>query len=353
MRNTILYTVALLFMSFVITAQTEKELKEKEKMSTQTVKASQTKKDSKQTETEITNTSVPVKVKNDIYMVQGKGGNIGLSFGNDGVFIIDDQFEEDVPELLKNIKKISKKPIKYLVNTHHHPDHTGGNTLLANEGATIFSHDNTRKRLNEQRKSSTDKVGSEMLPVITFSENINFYFNNEEIMIFHVHNAHTDGDVIVYFTKNNVIHAGDTFFNGKYPFIDLESGGSVQGSLDALDQILMISDEKTKIIPGHGDIATATDVKLAKMLITYLQNRIKLLYIDGKTLEEVLAMKNLTEKYDAKGYGDGFIDSEKMVRIIFKDVEKERSSVDTRSMEERLEEQQRELEKKGNKKIKG
>jgi len=336
-------------MSFVLTAQTEKDSKKAEKVTKESELRSRT----KNAENETANTSTPIKVKNDIYIVQGKGGNIGLSFGNDGVFIIDDQFAEGVPELLKNIKKISKKPIKYLVNTHHHADHTGGNAQLTNEGATIFSHENTRKRLNELRKSSNSKVSAEVLPVITFSEDINFYFNNEEIMVFHVHNAHTDGDAIVYFTSSNVIHTGDTFFNGKYPFIDLESGGSVKGALEALDKILMISDEKTKIIPGHGAVATVTDVKLAKILINYLRNRIQLLYIDGKTVEQVLAMKELTEKYDAQGYGDGYIDTEKMIRTIYKDVEKERSSVDTRSMEERLEEQQKELMKKGNKKIKG
>ncbi len=341
MRNTILYTVAFLFMGFVLTAQNDKEAKQTKKSVTQNKKDS-----NKKSVDNVPNTD-PVKIKNNIYMVQDKGGNIGLSFGNDGVFIIDDQFEEIVPKLIENIKKISDKPIKYLVNTHHHHDHTGGNILLAKQGAAIISHKNVRERLLDLSKNSPTKIDIDILPIITFSEDLSFYFNNEEIMIFYVHDAHTDGDVIVYFTGSNVIHMGDTFFNGRYPFIDLKSGGSVKGSIEALDKVLMLANENTKIIPGHGNLATIAEVKLTKIMLTFFRNRIKLLYLDQKSEDEVVAMKELTEKYDAQRYGDGFISTEIMVRTIYKDVEKEMSAIDTRSMEERLEEQQKELMKKG------
>ncbi len=320
MRNTIILIFTLFYIGFTTTAQT----------------------DSGQS-----NNIKVVKVDNNIYMLQGKGGNIGIIQGKDGILMVDDQFEESIPEVLKNIKRINDKPIKYLVNTHHHSDHSGGNAILAKQGATIFAHENVRERLYNTMKEEKIKLVDGDLPVITFKDGINFHFNNENILVFHVHNAHTDGDVMVYFTKSNVLHTGDTFFNKKYPFIDINSGGSLKGSIEALEKILMIADENTKIIPGHGNLATIEDIKLSKIMLTFLWNRIKLQYKDGKTEEEVVAMKELTEKYDADGYGDGFINSERILRIIYKDVDKERSSVDTRSMEERLKDQQKELEKKG------
>lgn len=326
MRNTIILVSIFFCFSFITTAQTDNGKANNLKL---------------------------IKVERNIYMIQGKGGNIGLIVGNDGILMIDDQFEESIPDILNDIKRVNDKPVKYLINTHHHPDHVGGNALLAEQGVIVFAHENVRNRLMGLIKAKKTKIGEDVLPVITFTEDISFHFNNENIFAFHVHNAHTDGDVMVYFTNSNVLHTGDTFFNGKYPFIDIDSGGSLKGSIEALEKILMIADEGTKIIPGHGNLATIKEVKLSKVMLAFLWNRIKLQYVNGKTLEEVLAMKELTEKFDADGYGDGFITSEEILRIIYKDVEKERSSVDTRSMEERLKDQQKELEKKGNKKIKG
>lgn len=265
------------------------------------------------------------EVKGNIYMIEGKGGNIGMIYGNDGILLIDDQFEEGVENLLKDIKGISKKPIKYLVNTHHHSDHTGGNALIAKEGAIIFSHNNVRDRIEEEIKSSGDKkIDTDILPVITVSDKMTFHFNGENILVFHVHNAHTDGDMMVYFSKSNVLHTGDILFNGKYPFIDLDSGGSLTGVMDALDQILMIADENTKIIPGHGKLATLNDVRYTKSMLTHLMKRVTHFVVNLKTEEEIVAMKEITQKYDDKGYGDGFISTEKMIRTIYKEVESKR-----------------------------
>jgi glyoxylase-like metal-dependent hydrolase (beta-lactamase superfamily II) len=267
------------------------------------------------------NNSKFLKVESNIYVIEGQGGNIGMIYGNDGILLIDDQFEEGVPSLLKDIKNISKKPIKYLVNTHHHDDHTGGNALIAKEGTIIFSHDNVRNRIEEKIKSSNDKkIDTDILPIITVSDNMTFHFNDEKILVFHVHKAHTDGDMMVYFTNSNVLHTGDIFFNEKYPFIDLDSGGSLKGVLNALDKILMIADENTKIIPGHGKLASINDVKYTRSMLNYLINRVKHFVVNLKTEDEIVAMKEITKKYDDKGYGDGFISTEKMIRTVYKEV---------------------------------
>jgi glyoxylase-like metal-dependent hydrolase (beta-lactamase superfamily II) len=273
------------------------------------------------------NNSKFLKVESNIYVIEGQGGNIGMIYGNDGILLIDDQFEEGVPSLLKDIKNISKKPIKYLVNTHHHDDHTGGNALIAKEGTIIFSHDNVRNRIEEKIKSSNDKkIDTDILPIITVSDNMTFHFNDEKILVFHVHKAHTDGDMMVYFTNSNVLHTGDIFFNEKYPFIDLDSGGSLKGVLNALDKILMIADENTKIIPGHGKLASINDVKYTRSMLNYLINRVKHFVVNLKTEDEIVAMKEITKKYDDKGYGDGFISTEKMIRTIYKEVVNSRNN---------------------------
>jgi len=285
------------------------------------------------------------KVHGNVYMLEGKGGNIGLSMGNDGVFMIDDQFEEGIPFILKKIKKINKKPIKYLVNTHHHPDHVGGNVLLAKEGVTIFSHENARKHLQDVRKNESKKVAGNILPIITISKDLTFYFNGEKIMVFHVHNAHTDGDVMVYFTKSNVLHTGDAFVNGLYPYIDLESGGSMEGYYNGLKKILMVINEDTKIIPGHGKLASKQDVQNSINMITAIWKRVGNYYTNKKTIEEILNLNDFTTPYDESGYGDGFINAEKFIRAIYDDFLKEKGPVDNRTMEQRLQDQLKEQKK--------
>jgi glyoxylase-like metal-dependent hydrolase (beta-lactamase superfamily II) len=265
-----------------------------------------------------------IKVKNDIYMYQGKGGNIGLDFGEDSILMIDDQYEEGIENVIKTIKQKSNQPIKFLVNTHHHGDHTGGNIAITNEGATIFSHDNVRKHLEEKINNSSDSINEGLLPTITFSDDLTFYFNKEKILIFHVHQAHTDGDAIVYFTNSNVIHTGDTFFNGKYPYIDLNSGGSIQGVIDTMNKVLMIANDETKIIPGHGNLATKKELEFSKEMISYLLKEVSKYHQQNKTLEEILAIKEMTKKYDDLGYGDGFITSEFMIKTIYNDISKEK-----------------------------
>lgn len=269
------------------------------------------------------NSSELIEVTNSIYMIKGGGGNIGLCIGTEGVFMIDDQYEKGIKDVLEKIKSLNDGPIKYLINTHHHGDHTGGNSTLAENGTTIFSHKNVRKRLIDADKSSSKKQRDFKLPIITFSEDMTFYYNEEQIMVFHVHQAHTDGDALVYFSKSNVIHTGDIFFNGKYPYIDLTNGGSVRGVINALNKVIMIADEETKIIPGHGALASVKEVNYTINMINDLWDQVYAQYKLQKTEDEVVTMKNITAKYDAKNYGtDWFISTERMIRTIYKDIAK-------------------------------
>lgn len=276
-----------------------------------------------------------IKVNNKIYMLQGKGGNIGLSFGNDGVFMIDDQFAESIEQIQKDIKTISKKPVQFLVNTHFHADHTGGNANLAQTGTIIFSQENVRTRLlgmiNEEKK----KIPQEILPMVTFSEDLTFHYNGEKIYVFHIHNAHTDGDAMVYFTESNVLHTGDVFFNGKYPFIDTENGGSITGCIEGLEKAIMVINEDTKIIPGHGGVGTYKDLQNTVNMLSIVYKRVAMNYINKKTEEEVVKMTDLTKEYDDNGYGDGFISTESFVRMIYKEVAKERGDIESNAEKNR------------------
>lgn len=250
-----------------------------------------------------------IKLTDHIYMLVGAGGNIGVSVGDDGVFVIDDQFAQLTPKIEAAIKTISIQPIKFLVNTHHHGDHTGGNENMHELGATIIAHDNVRKRLEEQPEDAK--------PIITFNDQLSLHINGEQVLVFHVNNAHTDGDSMVYFTKSNVLHTGDTYFNGRYPFIDLKSGGSVNGYIDAVKRGLMVIDETTKIIPGHGGVSNKpeyqTFLAMLETLRTAVLEEIKI----GKPEEEVANNKALTKAYDVLNFGDGFINSEKIRRTFY------------------------------------
>ncbi len=195
----------------------------------------------------------------DLYMLQGAGGNIGLSVGTDGAFVIDDQFAPLAPKIMAAIEAIDDRPVEFLVNTHWHGDHTGGNEAFGAAGAHIVAHDNVRRRLKEGLKRATSETRPApegALPVVTFSNEVSFYWNGLDIRVIHLANAHTDGDAIIHLRDANVIHTGDIYFNGGFPYIDLESGGSFDGLIAAQEKILSLSDDATKIIPGHGALSS-------------------------------------------------------------------------------------------------
>lgn len=262
------------------------------------------------------------QLSDNVYMLVGQGGNIGVSVGDDGVFVIDDQFAPLTPKILEAIKKLSDKPINFLVNTHYHGDHTGGNVNMAKVGAKIIAHDNVRKRLVETPKRDGSMNPKEALPIITFNDKMNLYINGDEIAVFHVDNAHTDGDALLYFTNSNVLHTGDTYFDGRYPFIDLNSGGSVNGYIDAVKKGLILVDDNTKIIPGHGGLSNKLEyITFLKMLET-LKTNVQAEIDKGKTEDEVVANTTITEAYDALNYGSGFISSEKIRRTFYMSLKK-------------------------------
>ncbi len=270
----------------------------------------------------------PTKITDQVYMLEGQGGNIGLFIGEDGTFMIDDQFAKLTPKILAAIKKITDKPVNYLINTHWHGDHTGGNENMSKEGAVIVSHKNVRKRMGAtsvvrgKTKPASPKAA---LPVITFTEDMMIHFNNDDVLISHVHNAHTDGDAHIYFTKNNVIHMGDTYFNGKFPYIDLNSGGSIDGDIASAEKALLMADDETIIIPGHGKLSNKKELLAYKEMLVLLKSRVQEKINAGKTLEDIKKDNSITKEYDDKKYGEGwFITSERMRETIYKSLSKKK-----------------------------
>ena len=253
------------------------------------------------------------QLSNTVYMLTGQGGNIGLSVGEDGVFMIDDQFAPLTPKIIEAIKKLSDKPIQFLVNTHFHGDHTGGNENIAKQGAKIIAHDNVYKRLNAS-EAGTPK---DALPIITFNDKLHIHINGEDVLVFHADNAHTDGDALLYFPSSNVLHTGDTFFNKRYPYIDLNSGGSINGYIEAVKKALILVDDETKIIPGHGTLGTKKDYQFFLSMLEDLKAKVLAEIALGKTEEDVAANTNITKTYDDLGYSWAFINSERIRRTFY------------------------------------
>ena len=260
------------------------------------------------------------KLADTVYMMAGAGGNLGLSVGEDAVFVIDDQFAPLTPKIQAAIATLTSKPVKFVLNTHWHFDHTGGNENLGKAGAVIVAHENVRKRLSTEgfieflgmKAKPEPKVA---LPVVTFTRSISFHLNGDELVVAHAPRAHTDGDSIVRFGKSNVVHMGDTFFNKLYPFIDTSSGGSVAGVLAAADRVLKTAGDDTKIIPGHGPLGSKADLKAYRDMLAAISASIRGQIKAGKTLEQVVASKP-TAKYDGV-WGKGFLAPEKFVAMLY------------------------------------
>ncbi len=266
-----------------------------------------------------------IPVTEGIYMLMGEGGNIGLSVGEDGTFVIDDQYAALSEKIIAAIKGVSGEVPKFLVNTHWHGDHAGGNENFGNAGAILVAQDNVRKSLKVEKsielfhmhKPPSPKAA---LPVITFDQQMSLHLNGNDIRLTHVPNAHTDGDAIVQFTEANVIHTGDTFFNGFYPFIDTESEGSIAGMIAACDVVLALADDKTKIMPGHGPLASRADLVKFKAMLVIAERNIGALVDAGKSVEEVIAAKP-TAELDAE-WADGFLSADVWVKIVYNGMKK-------------------------------
>lgn len=257
-----------------------------------------------------------------IYALYGSGGNIGASVGADGVFLVDDQYAVMTPKIAAALAKLSPDAPRFVLNTHWHGDHTGGNENLAAKGSLIVAHDNVRVRMSTEQfnkffERATPASPAKALPVVTFNDSVSFFLNGDEVRGVHVANAHTDGDVFIHFRKANVIHAGDVFFAGRYPFIDLDSGGSVAGVIAAVDRMLELADAGTKIIPGHGDVTDEAGLAAYREMLAATSARVGELAKAGKSVDEVLAAKP-TADFDAELTWT-FITPERYVRILYRD----------------------------------
>lgn len=222
-------------------------------------------------------------VAKNVYMLTGSGGNIGVSVGPDGILIVDDQFAPLAPKIEAALKELNPGQLKFVLNTHHHGDHTGGNAHFGHD-AHIIAHSNVRKRLETANPNAKDA-----LPVITFDDSLHIHFNGEEIRLAHVPPAHTDNDSVVYFTGANVIHFGDTFFSGRFPNIDPNGGGSVRGYIANVGDAVAKTPPDAKLIPGHGPLSTIKELKEFHAMLVETSAIVQKAIDDGKTLEQAKA----------------------------------------------------------------
>ena len=263
------------------------------------------------------------KVVDNIYMLKGAGGNIGVVTGEEGVMIVDNQFAPLAKKIKAAIAEISDKPVKYVVNTHWHGDHMGGNEVFGADGSVIIAHDNVRTRVSTDQFMSFHKrevpARPEVAwPVITFSQSLTYHFNGEEILIHYTQPAHTDGDAVVYFKNANVIHMGDTFVRYGYPFVDNSAGGSVTGMVDNLDQVIGMINDQTVVIPGHGELSNRGDMikfrDALKDIVESVTDAVK----DGMSLDEI-QNAGFTTKYDPEYNGD-FITGKDFIMFLYEDL---------------------------------
>jgi cyclase len=264
------------------------------------------------------------QVRGGVYVLFGAGGNIGLSTGSDAAFVVDDQFAPLSQKIIAAIGTVTPLPVKFVINTHWHGDHTGGNENFGKAGAVIVAQDNVRKRLSTdqfidlmKRAVPASPVGA--LPVVTFNDSVTFHLNGDDVVAFHVAPAHTDGDVIVHFTKANVFHMGDTFITTGLPFVDLSSGGNVNGFVAAADRVLMQCDANTKIIPGHGVVSDCTTLRRWRDDIATMRERVRTAMSQGKSLDAIKAAKLLAE-FDARynPTGKGFITADTFAELVYR-----------------------------------
>jgi cyclase len=257
------------------------------------------------------------KVAGSVYMIQGAGGNIGASVGDDGIVMVDDEFLPLADKIEAALKGITDKPVKVVLNTHWHGDHTGGNPHFG-EKAPIVAQENVRKRLitgGKTKFGETRPAEKSALPIITFEENVSVHLNGEDIKAIHFPNGHTDGDSVIFFTQSNVVHMGDDFFNGgMFPFIDIDSGGSVQGVIAGDEKVLAEVPDDVKIIPGHGPLATKDDLRKFVQVLKECSAAVEAGIKKGKTLDQ-LKQEKVLAKWDS--WGQSFIKTDVFIEILY------------------------------------
>jgi cyclase len=258
------------------------------------------------------------KVAGNVYMLEGAGGNIGVSVGPDGILIVDDQFAPLADKIKAALKTLGEGKLKFVLNTHYHGDHTGSNVVFGPE-APIIAQTNVRQRLSVEQKSrffnrTTPASPKEALPVITFDQAVSVFFNGEEIKVIHFPHGHTDGDSVVFFTGSNVVHMGDDFFNGRFPVVDLEAGGDVEGMTKNVGDIISKLRAGVKIIPGHGALSDAEGLKAFHRMLVETSDIVKKRVAAGKTLDQIKA-EGLPEEW--KSWGSGFIKTDLWLTLVY------------------------------------
>lgn len=267
-----------------------------------------------------------VDLGSGISMLIGQGGNLGLSVGEDGVFLIDDQYATNAIPNLAKIEELAKGKPKFLVNTHWHFDHAGGNAEFGKAGATIFASENVRKRLTGETKSVSRGAPAVpapkiALPVVTFTTGIDFHLNGQTIRAINAPApTHTDGDTLVYFVEADVLHLGDTYMKDRYPFVDTGSGGTQIGFIQTLTRALEITGPQTRYIPGHGDLAVRADIEAALAMHKGARAAVEALVKEGKTLEQVIAAKPLAQWTPRFGGPGGFITDDAYTTVIYNEL---------------------------------
>ena len=262
-------------------------------------------------------------ISENFFILTGPGGNVGVSVGEDGVYIIDDKFSRFADQILFRIAEITDEPVRFVLNTHLHGDHSGANAEMKETGATILAHDNVRARMVSNFEKNTAETerpapGEEVWPTLTFSETATLHFNGQTATAHHVPHAHTDGDSMVSFMPANIIHMGDNYFNGLFPFVDIDSGGNLEGMIAAQDKVLAMADEETKIIPGHGPMATKSDLQETRDILADILAQVGAAKDSGMSMEEAVEAVTLDEYKELAS----FIDQENMVRQAYRSLEK-------------------------------
>ena len=263
---------------------------------------------------------IATPLSSTVTMIKGKGGNIAVSSGKDGVFIIDDQLKPLTDQLLASIAKVSEQPIRFVINTHYHGDHVGGNETLGAAGSVIIAHDNIRKRMTSEQfsnfmNSTTPAWPKDSLPVVTFNDQVTLHLNGEAVTVTHVPRGHTDGDSIVHFPDSNVLHMGDIFFNGLYPYIDLDGGGSIQGMIAAVELGIGMANAETRIIPGHGPLSDLNGMREYHAFLIKARDNVQALIDQGMSLEQAIEAKP-TAEWD-ETLGKVWITPEQLVTFIY------------------------------------
>ena len=260
-------------------------------------------------------------ISGNIHMLEGSGGKLAVCVGEDGAFLVDDQFAELNDKITAAVELLDTKPIRFIFNTHWHFDHTGGNETFGNQGVVLVAHNNVRQRLSTDQfiefvKRESPPQPPAALPIVTFSDEVEFHLNGEDILAMHVNRAHTDGDAVVFFRNANVLHGGDVYWGNMYPFIDLSSGGSIDGIIDASYKLLALVDDETRIIPGHGPVGGRADLQAFHDMLKGLRAAVQDAMKNDASLEETISRKP-SAAYDEK-WGQGWIQPDQMVEFVYK-----------------------------------